>query len=59
MKIGITSAIFNSDENFPLKIALLMQSVKGMHFSFASERKTFAGIVLLVDLFGFTLRMAL
>ena len=30
-----------------------------MHISFASERKTFVGIVLLVDLFWFTLRMSL
>ena len=51
MKIGITSAIFNSGGNFPFKIALLIQSVKGMHISFASERKTFVGIVPLVDLF--------
>ena len=34
------SAIFNSDRNFPLKIALLIQSVKGVHISFASERET-------------------
>ena len=45
------SAIFNSDGNFPFKIALLMQSVKGMHPSFAHERKTFVGIVPLVGLF--------
>ena len=51
MKIGITSAIFNSDGNFLFKIALLMQSVKGMHISFASERKTLVVIVPLVDLF--------
>ena len=59
MNIGILSAIFNSDGNFPFKIALLIQSVKGMRISFASERKTFVGIVPLVDLFSFTLRIAL
>ena len=41
----------NSDGHFPFKITLLIQSVKGMHISFASERKTFVGIVPLVDLF--------
>ena len=51
LKICITSAIFKSDGNFPFKMALLIQSVKGMHISFASERKTFVGIVPLVDLF--------
>ena len=51
LKIRITSAIFNSVGNFPFKIALLIQWVKGMHISFASECKTFVGIVPLVDLF--------
>ena len=50
-KIGITSPIFSSDGNFPFNIAVLIQSVKGIHISFASERKTFDGIVPQVDLF--------
>ena len=58
MKNYITPAIFNSDGNFAFKIALLIQSVKAMHLSFASERKAFVGIVPLVDFFWFTLRMA-
>ena len=44
------SAIFNSGGNFPFKIALLIQSVKGMHIFFASDLKTFVGIVPLFDL---------
>ena len=42
-------------EIFHLRL-LLIQSLKGMHISFARKRKTFVGIVPLVDLFWFTLR---
>ena len=59
MKISITTAIFNSDGNFPFKIAVLILLIKGIHIYFASERKTFVGIVPLVDSFWFTLRLAL
>ena len=49
MKVGVLSAIFNSDGNFPFKITLLIKSVKVMHISFASELKTFAtsGFILI------------
>ena len=51
MKISITTAIFKSDGNFPFKIAVLILLIKGIHIYFASERKTFVGIVPLVDSF--------
>ena len=59
LKIGVMAATFNSDWNFSFTIALLIQLVKGMHISFASEHKAIVGIMLLVDSFWFTLRMAL